>query len=74
MRGKRRANDGNIVGAKAHNLLEYFFYHGPSLPYPRLPTHFSFANPRIFAKLSVPAAPQPASPAGMAGRNCSYRP
>lgn len=30
-----------------------------------------FANFRIFTKLSVPAAPQPDLPAGMAGWNCS---
>jgi hypothetical protein len=54
--------------------IEHVFHLGPSLPHPRPPAHFSFANLRIFAKLSAPAAPHPDSPAGTAGRNCSYRP
>jgi len=35
--------------------------------------HRLFASFLIFAKLSVPAAPQPASPAGISGRNRSYK-
>jgi hypothetical protein len=50
--------------------IEHVFHLGPPLPHARLSAHCFFANFRIFAKLSVPAAPQPDSPAGTAGRNC----